>query len=159
PVEVGFERLAAIRGQDFECGSVIAVELRDATGPDGSASVSATLRVVRPSSVSPASSVDLLLVDIQGPDSVGVDIPVGWEDADLFQFQTTLAVSGQEGRFGFLLNCPVTRLRVGSFEDQTAAGATIRSSGETVPAPSELGGDALDCPSIVRLRLQESMSD
>ncbi len=162
-LEVGFDEPPFLGGLDFDCGSIIAIEIENSTRGVASRPISVRARTANLSARSPetsrfppAAETGFMLLDAAAPAGVAVRINFGWDDSESRVFQSSLTLSGRETEFAALLTCPINRFAIGQLDDASTAGATLIDSEDRIDAPQPLVDEPVPCGGTIEMRLVAS---
>lgn len=136
---------------EFRCGGVVVVSVTPNAG-DEEQPVRLRMEVARragDAEFDPATD-GFAIIELHGPRGVAADLDLSWEDGDARVYLTTLSLSGNETRFGFVELCPMARVAIGQLNDPNAPPGKVNGV--------ELAGPAVvlepsACSSIIRVQL------
>ncbi len=155
-VSVPFDGQAVTLGNDYRCGSVIAVQTTPSLVATAKRPVQTTMRVARRMIDTTAPGVDgdgFVIIDVRGLPGVPAAINLAWEDPNFHVYESTVTLTGNESGLGFLERCPMLRFAAGHMSDPHAPLATVAGR-DIVGTMAPL--ESITCGSIVTVALQHS---
>ncbi len=165
---IDYDGDALVEGQDIICGSIVVLEIDDASAETTDASVTIDVSAV-PASVpsrataqlttalSPGSESGLSIIRPELPEGVAADVFASWEDDTGRVFISQWTLNGGGPAIASLVECPIAQIGWGNLSDATAPGATLDDGATVLTAPASLvTGAGFACGDGVILRLVES---
>ncbi len=165
--QVDYNGAALVTGERIAAGSVIVVEVSDAS--EGSVSIqvrtipetlSATDRRLRTSPLAPGSTSGFVLLQPAVASGLSLDMNASWAGDDGLIYQLTWVLAGRGPTFGTLVECPVEGVGFGRLGSSDTPGATVGDGDVPVAAPAPLEpGTGFQCGDRVILRATGSSAD
>ncbi len=164
-VEVSFNEAPFVRGVEFDCGSIIAIEIDNRAVENPASPITTRARIAnrgtRSSETSqrpPSEQSGFVLFEFSTPTGVPATFNFGWQDADARVFQSSLTLSGNENEFGGLLLCPMSRFVLGQLDDDETPAVELLSPSDTLAPAPPFEPLAVACGSAIFARVSPSAS-